>query len=381
MKLGYITKHTPLNRKAYSGTHFYMYKALKEQFEEVIPFGPLDSKYKVVPKLKGKILSFISGKTFKYQYDVRLAKRISKKIDRRALVEKPDALLASLMTPEVAYLNTKIPLFITTDATFPQLHDAQNSHSNLHPISIKEAFQLEKKTFKKARKLVLPLKWLADSAMEDYGVSSKKIEVVPYGSNADEPYSKVQFEKALKNRLQSKELKLLFVGKLWEEKGGPFAEEILSKLIKMGIKSKLNILGVSLDKEIPSKSLQSYGFLHKDIDSERLKIEELFNNSSFFILPTLAECVGMSFIESASYGLPAVGTDVGGVPEAILHKETGFIITKVHSAKDVAEWIKSVWEDKTKYEKLSRMAYSHYSKYMNWKNWGKKVKEIISESI
>ena len=66
----------------------------------------------------------------------------------------------------------------------------------------------------------------------------------------------------------------------------------------------------------------------------------MYKKAHFFIMPTKAECVGMSFIEAMSFALPIIGTDVGGVPEAVIDGETRLIRRKNHTAKDVATWIK-----------------------------------------
>lgn len=234
MHLGYITKENPLNVKAYSGTHYYMYRALQHQFEHVEALGPFDTSYKIIPKVKGRLLNFISGKTYKYQYDIGLAKRMAALIDKKVQEQKPDVLLASLMNPEIAYLKSNLPLYLTTDATFSLLNNLYGSHTNLHPLSKKEAKYLERKAFEKATKLILPLNWLADSAMKDYDVSSKKIEVIPYGPNLDSYISESELTEIVKNRQQSPKVKLLFVGVRWQEKGGPFAVEVLRSLLKLG---------------------------------------------------------------------------------------------------------------------------------------------------
>ncbi len=381
MKLGYITKQDPNDRKAYSGTHFHMFNALKENFGEVHTYGPIDLRYKIVPKLKGRILKAVSKKVYKYQYDTNLAKKSARLIDKKIQGSNPDALLASLMSPEVAYLETNTPLFITTDATFPLLNEMYNSHSNLHPISIKEALKLEKRAFEKSKKLILPLNWLADSAMKEYGISSKKIEVIPYGCNLELKLKSDEIDSVIESRMLSEQIKLLFVGVRWEEKGGPFAVEVLRELLGFGVKAKLTIVGCSPDiPELP-KEVERVGFLDKGIERESEQLNELYKEASFFIMPTKAECVGMSFIEAASFGLPAIGTNVGGVPEAIDHNKTGFIIDQDCSSKTVADWVEKTWRNRQEYQLFSKNAYQKYSESMNWKAWGNKVQEIIEGSI
>ncbi|WP_157470700.1 glycosyltransferase family 4 protein [Gracilimonas tropica] len=378
MKIGYLTKQDPENKKAYSGTHYYMYRSLQRAFDEVIPLGPVDSAYKFVPKLTGKVRSLISGKTYKYQYDRGLAKRMAAAIDKKIIETNPDVIFASLMSPETAYLKTEKPVYLTSDATFPLLHDLYKSHSNLHPKSIKNARYLEQKAFEKATKLIFPLQWLADSAMKEYGIPARKIEVVPYGANLERTLTADEFEEVQSARMTSNTIiKLIFVGVRWEEKGGPFAVQVFRELQKKEIPSELWILGCK--PEIPDKpeQVKIVGFLDKSVPKEQEELFRLYREASFFIMPTKAECVGMSFIEAASFGLPAIGTETGGVPEAVIHDQTGFIIKPKDSPKNVADWIAYSWFDKKKYEALAEKAYQRYQNQMNWNRWGEALKQIV----
>ncbi len=376
MKIGYITKEDPNDVRAYSGTHFAMYQALKKEFDKVIPLGPINHWYKNIAKLKGKLHTFGNEKTFKFQYDIKLAQIHAKQLDEKIIKTKPDVLFGSLVSPEVAYLKTDIPLYLTTDATFPLLQDLYQSHSNLHSVSVKNALILERLAFEKAQKLLLPLEWLSKSAQNNYRIPKSKIEVIPYGSNMISP-SENKTQDLFKKRMESEELILLFVGVRWQEKGGPKAVQITKELNKIGVKAKLMIVGST--PVIKDKCVEVIGFLDKQDSEQMVKLVELYKRASFFILPTKAECVGMSFIEAASYGLPAVGSDVGGVPEAVTNKKTGLIFSSEENSSKIAEEIAKIWNDKSLYVKLSLNARKKYSEQMNWKNWAKKVKEILSE--
>jgi glycosyltransferase involved in cell wall biosynthesis len=378
MKIGYITKEDPNDVRAYSGTHYAMYQALKGEFGEVIPLGPIDHWYKNVAKLKGKFHTFGNEKLFKFQYDIKLAQIHAKQLDEKIKQLKPDVLLGSLVSPEVAFLKTDVPLYLTTDATFPLLQDLYRSHSNLHSLSIKNALILERTAFQKARKLLVPLKWISQSAQNNYRIPESKIEVIPYGSNLVSP-TENEVQNLIMERVRSEELVFLFVGVRWEEKGGPLAVEIIKELNRKGIKAKLIVVGST--PKIEEDYVEVIGFLDKQDTDQLSKLIELYQRSTFFILPTKAECVGMSFIEAASYGLPAIGSNVGGVPEAVTHKETGLIFDPMENPSKVADEIAELWNNKSMYEELCAQARKRYSEKMNWKNWAKRVKEILSKEI
>ncbi len=48
--------------------------------------------------------------------------------------------------------------------------------------------------------------------------------------------------------------------------------------------------------------------------------------SDFFILPSWHENFPISLLEAARAGLPAIATQVGGIPEMIDHERTGLLI-------------------------------------------------------
>jgi len=374
MKIGYITKEDPTDLSAYSGTHYSMYEALKNEFEEVVQLGPIDHWYKYVAKLKGRLKTLGTDKVFKFQYDIELAKKHAKILDERIHQLNPDVLIGSLVSPEVAFLKTNIPLYLTTDATFPLLQDSYKSHSNLFPESIKNAMILERQAFKKAKKLILPLEWLAESARNHYRVPDDKINVIPYGRNLSVEVGDIN--EFIQKRTLDDEVILLFVGVRWEEKGGPEAVKIAELLIELGIKTKLIVVGCNpaIDKDF----IDVVGFLDKQHPKDVAKLEELYKKASFFILPTKAECIGMSLIEAASIGLPAISTKVGGVPEAVLHQKTGLIFDVDENPQNIAEAIKVIWSNIPQYEDMSVSAYQHYADNMNWENWAKEVRRIIS---
>lgn len=358
MKIGYITKESPYDVRAYSGTHYNMLQALQKQFDDVAVLGPIDHPYKNIAKLKGRALRLFDKRIYKYQYNVGLAKRMAAILDKRIELAKPDVLLGSLVSPEVAFLKSKVPLYLTTDATFPRLSLLHKSHTNLHPQSVRNAMALEKRAFERATKLILPLEWLAESAIKDIGIPASKIEVVPYGSNLGVRIASDEINDMVEKRQKGSVLKLLLVGVKWEEKGGPFALEVLKKILSLGIDAELTVIGYN--PEIPNKpnQVKVLGFLDKQDEFGLSTLKKSYEESTFFLLPTRAECVGMSFIEAASYGLPAIGTNVGGVPEAVIHEKTGFICEETNTPEEIAEWIIHTWNDSNKYSELSHNAYS-----------------------
>ena len=77
-----------------------------------------------------------------------------------------------------------------------------------------------------------------------------------------------------------------------------------------------------LEAEIKALDLGDHvyltGILHK--------IAPLLNASSLAVLPSLIEPLGMFQIEAQYLGVPTIASRVGGIPETILHEETGLMV-------------------------------------------------------
>src|SRR5204863_79339 len=74
--------------------------------------------------------------------------------------------------------------------------------------------------------------------------------------------------------------------------------------------------------------------------------------ADFFVLPTLAENLPNAAIESLACGTPVVSFDVGGMPDAVRHMETGYL-AKLADADALAEGIRTLLMDETLRQNLS----------------------------
>ena len=54
-------------------------------------------------------------------------------------------------------------------------------------------------------------------------------------------------------------------------------------------------------------------------------LPEILSAADVFLLPSQSESFGLSALEAMSCGTPVVATSMGGIPEVIVHGESGFI--------------------------------------------------------
>ncbi|HNF02863.1 MAG TPA: glycosyltransferase, partial [Ferruginibacter sp.] len=84
---------------------------------------------------------------------------------------------------------------------------------------------------------------------------------------------------------------------------------------------------------IPFKT-RFVGFL-----KDEYSVSLVYNAANVFVVPSLADNLPTTVLESLSCGTPVVGFDVGGIPDMISHRENGYL-ARYKSAEDLAEGIR-----------------------------------------
>ncbi len=93
-------------------------------------------------------------------------------------------------------------------------------------------------------------------------------------------------------------------------------KDVDARLIIVGDGPQMQNL-VQLVKSINSKNIILLG--------HREDVDRLLPNFDIFCLPSRHEALGTSLLEAQSCGVPVIASNVGGIPEALIDKETGYL--------------------------------------------------------
>ena len=125
--------------------------------------------------------------------------------------------------------------------------------------------------------------WAANSALELYGASREKVKVVPFGANIDSHPSLDDMHAIIKKRAGDK-IKLLFLAKSWERKGGDVVLAVAKALHTAGHAVELTIVGYSPPHLEPIPSyVKCLGFISKHTPEGKNKIRALLLETHFSI--------------------------------------------------------------------------------------------------
>jgi glycosyltransferase involved in cell wall biosynthesis len=149
----------------------------------------------------------------------------------------------------------------------------------------------------------------AKKALTTEGVSEEKITVIPYGIDLQ------RFK--FKNKPKSSTfLKILFVGRLEEQKGIVELMEVWQNIRKQHSHIKLVVVGSGPMEQLVRKS----GI--EPISYPYSKMPEIMRDADILVLPSKPtqyweEYLGMVLLEAMACGLPIVTTTCGAIPEVV----------------------------------------------------------------
>lgn len=232
----------------------------------------------------------------------------------------------------------------------------------LKKISTK-TFDLKMKNLSKHNNLhiITPSYWLAECTKSSSIFKSNSISVIPnpVDTHIFKPFEK-KTARAILNLPMNKKIILFGAngGKSDKYKGWDYLISAISLLKRNDI--ALVLFGGYLTAE-EEKSLNypaySFGYLN-DVYSTTL----LYNAADVFVTPSLAESFGLTVLESISCGTYSVGFNIGGIPDIIKHKITGYLA----QYKDVCDLATGInWaldnSDNCPREKLHKFANDYFS--------------------
>ncbi len=374
MKIAYASPFDTGNVDAWSGIVTHILLSLQNEGFELETIDKLKPAYAIRAKLKKFFYSGILSKKYLREREPKLLRHYARQVGE-ALAKSDCDVVFSPGYPAVAYLKTDKPIVFWADATFAGLLDFYPSFSNLCDESIRKGNAIEQEALSNCRLAIFSSEWAARSAIENYEIDPAKIRVLPFAANIRCDRSEADIEKLVRQK-NGDVCRLLFLGVDWVRKGGDIALEVARRLNARGIKTELHIVGCEPAMPMPDFVIR-HGFISKNTDEGRARLDALFSSSHFLILPTRAECFGIVFAEASSFGLPSLASNVGGIPSAIHEGKNGHMFALDTDPDEYCDCIASLMTSPEAYRALAMSSFAEYTNRLNWTTIGKQLATFL----
>ncbi len=378
LQIAFLTSEDPKDKRNYSGSLYYMGKALEKHCGDVTYLDRIISiEKRYIARLMQEGSKRMLKKNIAHDRLLFVAKRHAKIAAQRLAGQHFDVIIAPNGTPEVAFLKTDIPIVLALDVTFALQRDYYPLYSHLLKFSAHEAEIVEQRAYENAASLLFSSPWAARSAIEDYGIAQEKVHAFFFGANLDHIPSRDD----ILAKQPSETCRLLFMGVGWERKGGDIAFETLLKLAELGIRAELIVCGSIPPAGVMHERMKVIPYLDKNDERQSREIEKLYAISDFLILPTRADCAPNVFKEANAFGLPVITTQTGGVPDVVKDGENGYTLPLEARGDAYARLIAGIFHDQEHYKTLMRSSRAAFDERLSWDAWGSKVNQVIKQWV
>lgn len=134
------------------------------------------------------------------------------------------------------------------------------------------------------------------------------------------------------------------------------------QLIQEEVKSKLLLVGDGPEYSNTFQLVEELGIQdHVLFLGKQKNISDLLSIADLNLLMSEKESFGLVLLEAMACKVPCIGTNVGGIPEVIVHDETGFIV-ELGDVKAAASFATQLLLDNKSLEQFSKNSFEHVQK-------------------
>lgn len=316
-----------------------------------------------------KIKRFNAWKPIRRTSKARYIKNICKK-------EKIDAIYADSWK-SIQYLKlVDAPVYVLAHGTEIQKNfSGWNLYKKNKQIRIYNSYM-------NANKIVANSNYTKELLLESLSINKNKIEIIHPGIDVYNKFIQKSTFSKVKNIIGNAHPVLITLARLEHRKGHKIVLDALSTLIHKYPNLLYLIAGDGPNKESIKlhvkklnleKNIRFLGWITEPEKSTLLK-----NSHLFVMTPHLdkesVEGFGMVFIDAAFHGLATIGTDTGGISDAIIDGKTG-LIAKTSNLKDITSKIDDLLCNDKKRNSLGEAGLANAIGKFTWE---RKVEEYFS---
>jgi glycosyltransferase involved in cell wall biosynthesis len=174
----------------------------------------------------------------------------------------------------------------------------------------------------------------------------------------------------------------LYVGRLEKYKGVQSLLNILPQLKRLTPNVNVKIVGTgSYENEL--RTLTSSLAVDGDVQFLRNipqgELMALYASASAFIYLSQYEGLPVALLEAMAFGLPVIATNVGGIPDVVEPKETGFLLNFPPNETELIEYIAHLLNDPELAARTGLKAREKILSEFSWDNIAQSLRVLYEE--
>ena len=228
----------------------------------------------------------------------------------------------------------------------------------------------------------------ATAAMARNISGRENARLIPMGVNPDQ-FQKFAEVDDLRKKLDLNGKVILSVGRLIELKGTDYLIKALVKVFLEFPRAKAIIIGSGPRKDHLRNLTRDLQLSEQIVFIDKVPQEELvkyYSIADVFVLPSIinkageTEGFGVVLLEAMACGLPAVGSDVGGISDIIQHEDTG-LLAQQKDPQDLADQITKILSDERLRKKVIKNGHNLIHTQFSWEAVTDRFVEIYLEAL
>jgi len=276
---------------------------------------------------------------------------------------------SAYLAKQILYKEKKELKFITT------LHGTDITLAGLEPSFL----PLVKFSIEESDGITAVSRFLKEKTITNYQIQ-REIEVINNFVDI-EKFKRVE-DCTYRKHLASKDEKILVhVSNFRKVKRVPDTIKILSA-VRKSVNAKLLLVGDGPDRSncerlVRELDLEKYVLFLGKQDG----LAQILSASDVFLMPSQSESFGLSALEAMSCSVPVVSSSVGGLPELIVHNETGYI-AEIGDIERMSKYTVELLTNGKKYDRFAKAsrqrAVSHFDKRIIIPQYLEYYKKVLS---
>lgn len=208
-----------------------------------------------------------------------------------------------------------------------------------------------------------------DYLCDKWGIAEDRIYVIPISLMSTEVFT----PKTLRNGV----IKIVSAFRMCWEKNIAGNLLVIKQLVAKGISVQYDLYGDGPDVGQVYYLIEHYGLrdvvnYHGKVSNDHL--QSVLKHSDFYLQLSFSESLSMSVLEAQAQGIPAIVSNVGGLPEAIVPGVSGFCVPP-YDALQAAEFILELYESPETYKTFSKAGIAHVQTHFSINH---EVEQLVS---